>query len=626
MGVTLAYGANSWDGTHSGGTLQGKAVIVSSKSFGETYFFVYNGKYGSPTCSVAFVSKSPNGAGGYSFWDIGGTAGLMSADALGYPTDYGYITTLGFSSWEKQFGINSILGSGWSVLPKAYILNDGWNLHDVGAIVYGHPEDATTVDVVEPFTTKWKLYIDGTKLPNYKLLWDNDKASDNSVVHILGIDNDILTNTPKDTANAENVYSLHDECNLTYKEFNTLCGNLPYDEGIGAILPKSSGWLGMYITDGNKKSSTMVIQLFPKATNPLSDGEPKLYYNPHFWNSTDDGSTLTIVDNGKTPSGEDAPDPDKDDEYENHKDEEEENLPDTTNNSIGVLTSTYKMTRDRLSQLGAFLWSGNIFDSFSLVNSNPIENIISCKDIPFSIDGGSDKIIKLGNVDTGVNGEKVNTNFSEIKIGSIVIPKKYNNFLDLAPYTKVTIYLPYIGFKELDVTQIMGKSITVKYAVDVITGGCIAEIFCNATRLYEFSGQVGIDIPITASNRAQVEAGYISNAVSGGADLVTGDVLGASETMLSSAFSKYHYSSTSAPSPSCVASVNRTCYIVIDRPTYDNLKVFNHTRGRMCNLSKKIGNLKGFTVCDSHIDLSGIVAKKKKKDEIIKILSSGFFA
>ena len=90
--------------------------------------------------------------------------------------------------------------------------------------------------------------------------------------------------------------------------------------------------------------------------------------------------------------------------------------------------------------------------------------------------------------------------------------------------------------------------------------------------------------------------------------------------------SKYHYSSTSAPSPSCVSSLNRTCYIVIDRPTYDNLKVFNHTRGRMCNLSKKIGNLNGFTICDSHVDLSGIVATDAEKDEIIKILSSGFFA
>ena len=614
----------------------GSGKIAEIRNGQEIYAFMKSGAYGSGKGSdLFFVTKNPtrnigNIGAKLTFENVGG--GAYGANYYAginefAPSDSKYEDDLIYADWyANPLVSNHTLGDNWTLTPcDYYTVENGADFWEtVWEVVWnGHSDN---VKNHQSFPAKWKLYIDGTKLPNYKLLWDNDKASENAVIHVLGIDNDILTNTPKETAHDENVYSLHDECKITYKEFNTLCGNLPYDEGIGAILPKSSGWLGMYMADGDKKSSTMVIQLFPKETNPVSDGVPKLYYNPHFWDSDDDGSTLTIIDNGKTTSGEDAPDPDKDDDYENHTDDEEENLPDTANNSIGVLTSTYKMTRDRLSQLGAFLWSGNIFDSFSLVNSNPIENIISCKDIPFSIGGGADKIIKLGNVDTGVNGEKVNTNFSEITIGSITIPKRYNNFLDLAPYTKVTIYLPYIGFKELDVTQIMGKSITVKYAVDVITGGCIAEIFCSNTRLYEFSGQVGIDIPITASNRAQVEAGYVSNAISSGADLVTGDVLGASETMLSSAFSKYHYSSTSAPSPSCVASVNRTCYIVIDRPTYDNLKIFNHTRGRMCNLSKKIGNLKGYTICDSHIDLSGIVATEAEKNEIIKILSSGFFA
>ena len=622
--IEVVYGEHDFYGYHDKGE---HGIITTVNPEAKLYAFTDN--YGSSTLYVfaKYEGKVLNDRwldiilSGFGGWDYHVRNGITNP-----APKYGPIIGYSFSNYNE--GLSTFrLGHGWAIIPNEYYrIKGAFSYDDVSAIIYGHPEGAPSIEHTESFSTNWKLYIDGTKLPNYKLLWDNDKAGENAVVHVLGIDNDILTNTPKDSANGENIYSLHDECKITYKEFNTLCGNLPYDEGIGSILPKSSGWLGMYMRDGKKKSSTMVIQLFPKATNPLSDGDPKLYYNPHFWHSADDGSTLTIIDNGKTTSGEDAPDPDKDDAYENHKDDEDENLPDTANNSIGVLTSTYKMTRDRLSQLGAFLWSGNIFDSFSLVNSNPIENIISCKDIPFSIGGGSDKVIKLGNVDTGVNGEKVNTNFSEVTIGSITIPKKYNNFLDLAPYTKVTIYLPYIGFKEIDVTLVMGKTITVKYAVDVITGGCIAEIFCSNTRLYEFSGQVGIDIPITASNRAQVEAGYISNAVSGGADLITGDVLGASETMLSSAFSKYHYSSTSAPSPSCVASVNRTCYIVIDRPTYDNLKIFNHTRGRMCNLSKKIGNLKGYTICDSHIDLSGIVATDAEKDEIIKILSSGFFA
>ena len=46
----------------------------------------------------------------------------------------------------------------------------------------------------------------------------------------------------------------------------------------------------------------------------------------------------------------------------------------------------------------------------------------------------------------------------------------------------------------------------------------------------------------------------------------------------------------------------------------------------MCNLSKTIGSLKGFTICDANIDLKGITATEQEKQEISSILSSGFFA
>ena len=68
------------------------------------------------------------------------------------------------------------------------------------------------------------------------------------------------------------------------------------------------------------------------------------------------------------------------------------------------------------------------------------------------------------------------------------------------------------------------------------------------------------------------------------------------------------------------------CYVIIERPTYQELSQFNHTKGKMCNLSKTIGSLKGFTICDANIDLKGIAATEQEKQEISNILSSGFFA
>ena len=590
-------------------------------------FLERQSQYGHNVASIIFVTKYK---GVHTIPGIGNVTdiyydNIRPSEYYNMNTKYGHISYVS-AVYE---GVNW-LGEGWGFLPQDYYtlldIGDKWTWHDIGAIVYGKSEEAPNIKHIESFSTNWRLRIDGTKYPNYKLLWKNEKASEDAIISVCGVPSDI-NGEPK-VINDSMHFAYNDVCKFTYKEFSELCGSNFFDNFLGAVLPSQNDWLCIQMIDGEQKSSSMIVKLYPalKKDNSWSDGNPHMYKNDirFYGGFTDDGSTLEIIENGKLPDGTIVPD-ESDDDYANNNDSEDDDIADTSNNSIGVLTTTYKMTRDRLKQLGSFLWGANIFDSFSLVNSNPIENIISCKDIPFSLSAGEDSIIKLGNVDTGVNGNKVSNNFGELTIGSLTIPKKYNNFLDLAPYTKVTIYLPYIGFKELDVTLIMGKTITVKYAVDVITGGCVAEIFCKNTRMYEFSGQVGIDIPITASNRAQVEAGYISNAVSGGADLLTGDVIGASESMLSSAFSKYHYSSTNAPSPACVASINRTCYVIIDRPSYDNLKTFNHTRGRQCNLSKTIGNLKGYTICDKNLDLNGLRATDAEKEEIVNILSSGFF-
>lgn len=335
-----------------------------------------------------------------------------------------------------------------------------------------------------------------------------------------------------------------------------------------------------------------------------------------------DNSTIIVKDGDEGSKGYTE---DNDDGYDDGEDKDEDD--DSTGDvsaGIGVLTSTFKMTKDRLIQLGQFLWSANIFDQFSLINNNPIENIVSCKSIPINQDGTNQEII-LGNVSTGVNGEKISNNFSKQVIGSILIDEYYHNFLDYTPYTNVILYLPYIGFKELDTTLVMNKTIQVIYTVDSITGGCLAQVYINNVRLYEFTGNVGIDIPITASNRAQVEAGYIQAGVGATASALGGNIGSAATSLLNSATSQYHYASTGNPNPMCVASTNRTCYVIIDRPNYQELKAFNHTRGRKCYLSKTIGSLHGFTVCDSNIDLSGINATQSELEELKEILSSGFY-
>lgn len=506
------------------------------------------------------------------------------------------------------------------------------NLQDVVIDIIDNDNSSWSDDTIDyPINSKtnWKVYIDGTKLPNYKIVWENKdiedlKDTDNARIQIqyAEVDSEYQVELRVPELIHETNYAEYNSGN--YKtNFKTLYEGAwgeVYDESIMSNLPKQSVWLLLQL-DYYKNGITTVLptQSSTKMAVLLNPSGKSLYSYADVWNTdgSTDGSTIKVITDKGSGEGDDG--------YKDDTDKGEEDITDGASNSVGVLTTTYAMTIERLNQLGGFLWGANIFDEFSLVNSNPIENIISCKNIPISL-SGTDEIIHLGNVDTGTNGSKVASNFSTLNVGQIALPTKYNSFLDFAPYTKITIYLPYIGFKEIDATIAMGKTLKVAYVADVITGGCIAQIFINGVRFYEFSGEMGVDIPITASNRAQVEASYISNAVGMGASLASGNITGAVDSVLASATAKYNYSSTDTPNPNCVASVNRTCYVIIERPTYQELSQFNHTKGKMCNLSKTIGSLKGFTICDANIDLKGICATEQEKQEISSILSSGFFA
>lgn len=486
---------------------------------------------------------------------------------------------------------------------------------------------------LKELNTNWILAIDGTKSPLYKLKWNCASISENDIARIrigYGGYDDISGKISMHEWQLVDYSPSH--FNTNYAQIN----NAVWGEDATIVSPLASlaavyiaVQLEYYSTPTvlpTDYSSIMFCELFKNQKNGhmygdigfLEKDDNGLYSKV----TTGDGSTFTVKDG---EDGSQIVTDDDDNGYSDDKDDDEnDNDTSDVSSGIGVLTTTFKMTKDRLQQLGRFLWGSNIFDNFSLICNNPIENIISCKSIPLSLNGTTQKII-LGNVDTGVNGDKVSNNFTKQNIGSIAITEKYHNFLDYAPYTNVIIYLPYVGFKELDTNLVMGKTLSISYTVDIITGGCLCQIKSNNVKLYEFNGNMGIDIPITASNRAQVEAGYISSGIGIASSVASGNIVGAATSLINSAESQYHYASTSSPNPMCVASTNRTCYVIIDRPTYQTLKSFNHTRGKKCYLTKTINTLKGYTICDEHIDLSGIRATDSEKEELIKILSSGFF-
>ena len=296
------------------------------------------------------------------------------------------------------------------------------------------------------------------------------------------------------------------------------------------------------------------------------------------------------------------------------------------NSNISLLTTTYAMNESNLKAMGTKLWDASFIENIKLVNNSPIENILSVKSFPFPITGGAETTVVLGNVDMGVNGNKIPSTFIPRKtIGTFTVPKKFSGHLEwLNWHTVVTCYLPYIGFVELETKQILDKTVTLKYIYDVITGVCTACFYANNIEIAKYSGTLAIDIPITASNRAQVEAGYIRSALGALGSLAAGNLLGVAANGFGALTAHNSFTTKGSPSPSCDGFDEQKAFIIIDYPVYQEPANFGHEYGYPCNLSLTLGNLSGFTQLQN-VDVTGLAITENEREELKSLLESGIY-
>ena len=280
------------------------------------------------------------------------------------------------------------------------------------------------------YNTDWTLFIDGSQNPLYKLTWNchgiNDLDVSNSFIKLWVGKYDSFLGTVTNVSPFKEVAYSEGRCKFTFADISKLVEQPTIGHNPACLLMQ----LGYreFVTGRIETSTKMGVNLYFDKSSIQT-----MYDNLGYFTVVDgvikkttsgDGSTLTVKD-GK--DGSDGYTSDDDGGYDNGKDDDEaDGESKDISAGIGVLTTTFKMTKERLQQLGQFLWGSSIFDKFSLINNNPIENIVSCKAIPIEQSGTNQQIV-LGNVETGVNGEKISNNFGKKIIGTITIEEYYKN-------------------------------------------------------------------------------------------------------------------------------------------------------------------------------------------------------
>lgn len=199
------------------------------------------------------------------------------------------------------------------------------------------------------------------------------------------------------------------------------------------------------------------------------------------------------------------------------------------------------------------------------------------------------KQLKGGAYDFGEQAPYVKEHTIVVDCGSVEIPEQNQSLLDYSPFSRLTIYLPFIGFQELDDKLVVGHTLKVQYVVDVLSGRCLAQLYVDSTDLQSCFAEYGGTIA--------------ADEIFGGNDGY--DYYGAYELMTTLQLGEL------------------SCYVLIHTKIPLEGDIVNY-KGLPTNEIVRVGDVTGF-VKYSSIHVNGMTATDSEKIEIESLLMSGIF-
>lgn len=288
----------------------------------------------------------------------------------------------------------------------------------------------------------------------------------------------------------------------------------------------------------------------------------------------------------------------------------------------------YKATVGQMKSLASFMWSEEFYNNIVKLWSSPMQAIIGLSILPVNPPTGSIQVVTVGNVETPVSMTALSSQYMEVDCGSLNVQNIFKSYLSYAPYTKISIMLPYIGCHDLNTDEIMGGNIHVKYFIDLLTGACICCVNCANGTTYQWSGNCACQIPITGENYAQVWSGILRSIAGGAATIASG---GLTSPLLMNSIASAGSTVTSAKpdimkSGALSSNVGlmglQKPYLIIEEPNICRPGEQNKFTGYPSFINSRLGDLSGYTVV-SEIHLDGIAATEEELGELDELLKSG---
>lgn len=309
-------------------------------------------------------------------------------------------------------------------------------------------------------------------------------------------------------------------------------------------------------------------------------------------------------------------------------------LPSISASGAGLLT-LYQVSMQNMQDFASYLWSP-LFDVDTLKKlfNDPMDAIISLGMLPFTPTGGTVSNIFIGESDSGVSATRLGSQYYELDMGSLTLDTFYDSALDLNPYTKVDLYLPYCGTVSINPDEFDGKSIHVIYHVDILTGACVVFVEDGSRVLVQSQGNILTAIPFTSKDFKSIFGAVLGDAAAAGAAIgalatggisaVAGGIGLVSHVALNTVNSKVNTPhGGQCASTAGFLSVQKP-YLIITRPAQCLPEDNASYQGYPAYITETVGNLSGFIkVSEAHFD--GFTCTDGELKEIDRLLKEGVY-
>lgn len=291
------------------------------------------------------------------------------------------------------------------------------------------------------------------------------------------------------------------------------------------------------------------------------------------------------------------------------------------------LLTMFKLTNEQLNGIAHFLYTADFLTNFKKLFTNPFDYLVSLQMLPIDTSNTITANVCIGGLDTEVTGERLLTQYWQSQELYLDVNEYYGSFADYSPDTRIHLYVPFCGFREVRVEDVMSGGIGIKFNVDMLTGDVVAQVKMygayTQSIMYTLTGNCSAQAPLTGRDYSNIYRTALSQTVSGiNHGNPVGGLVGGAMTI---ALSKPSVQRGGAISGNAGQLSQFTPYLLFTRPAISQPGDFAHYKGRPSNITRRLRDLTGYTEVDTLITEGFSTASAAEMEMIRAALKGGVY-